>query len=306
MKVQVQIVTALMLIAFASVVPTAEAKDIQELAMDVNGTNVGTELAMQGVPYIDQNGQLMVPLRLADMYTGYESHWDGKNNIHLVNKDAKIDMDIQIGSREYVENGKTKNFNSAPFIHYDRTYLTVQDFEKLHRSIRWDKAQNTVYVYPAADYDSTYQISGQNLTRVTDGKEEKINLPKDISLSTSDEIQSQKVIGKTTYLAIAPDDATEWNVYRDDGSTLSYIAAIPATASYFVKDNKLYYSGGTREEYTKLYVKNLENEKSAESYNLLYSLHSCVMMEKDDQIVAVDPEEQDHLIEPLDKSDVSK
>jgi hypothetical protein len=97
-----------------------------------------------GVPYIDNHGRLMVPLRKSMESIGAEVSYDSKNQIITAEKDGII-VKIPAGEKYIEVNGQTVNLDTASVINDNRTFIPVRAiFYAFGYEVAWHDNSNTV------------------------------------------------------------------------------------------------------------------------------------------------------------------
>ena len=102
------------------------------------------------VPYIDENGRTMVPVRFIAERLGAKVAWDPETRKVTIKLDGK-EINMSIGSTQYSLNGENKYMDTAPTIKtgWNRTMVPIRFVaEALGKSVEWDKANKLVFITP--------------------------------------------------------------------------------------------------------------------------------------------------------------
>lgn len=96
-----------------------------------------------GVPYIDNHGRLMVPLRKSMEAIGAEVNYDSKNQIITAEKDGII-VKIPAGEKYIEVNGQNVKLDTVSVINDNRTFIPVRAiFEAFGFNVEWHDNSNT-------------------------------------------------------------------------------------------------------------------------------------------------------------------
>lgn len=96
-----------------------------------------------GVPYIDNHGRLMVPLRKSMESIGAEVSYDSKNQIITAEKDGII-VKIPAGEKYIEVNGQNVKLDTVSVINDNRTFIPVRAiFEAFGFNVEWHDNSNT-------------------------------------------------------------------------------------------------------------------------------------------------------------------
>jgi len=120
-----------------------------------------------GIPYIDENGRTMVPVRLPLETFGCEVQWVGATRSVVITKDNTI-VELQIGVPEIKVNGNRVPIDTKPvIINGRRTYLPIRAvFEAYGAVVTWDKKEKNVKIFSTQElYDQWNNTQVQETTR---------------------------------------------------------------------------------------------------------------------------------------------
>lgn len=96
-----------------------------------------------GVPYIDNHGRLMVPLRKSMESIGAEVSFNSENQIITAKKDGII-VKIPVGEKYIEVNGQNIKLDTVSVINDNRTFIPVRAiFEAFGYEIKWHDNSNT-------------------------------------------------------------------------------------------------------------------------------------------------------------------
>jgi hypothetical protein len=97
-----------------------------------------------GVPYIDKQGRLMIPLRRSMESIGAEVSINNNNKVITAKKDGII-IKIPVGERYIEVNGQNIKLDTASVIKNNRTFIPVRAvFNEFGYEIEWHDNSNTV------------------------------------------------------------------------------------------------------------------------------------------------------------------
>jgi hypothetical protein len=100
-----------------------------------------------GMPYINNNGKLMIPLRKSLEYIGAEVSYDSENKIVTAKKDA-VNLMISIGENQLKMNNQNVKLDTAAIIKDNRTYIPLRDiFTVFDYNIEWHENSKTAFIW---------------------------------------------------------------------------------------------------------------------------------------------------------------
>lgn len=100
-----------------------------------------------GMPYINNKGRLMIPLRKSLEYIGAEISYDRENKIVMAKKDSVI-LKISIGENQIKINNQNVKLDTAAVIKDNRTYIPLRDiFTTFDYNIEWHDNSKTVFLW---------------------------------------------------------------------------------------------------------------------------------------------------------------
>ena len=113
--------------------------------ISVDGIRIPFTVA-SGSPFVDSASRTQVPLRVAMEAYGCSVKWDAKTQTAVVTKDG-ITVDVPVGQKYIVKDGKKVAIDSAALIKDNRTYLPIRAvLESFGATIGWDSTSQTVVV----------------------------------------------------------------------------------------------------------------------------------------------------------------
>ena len=280
----------------------AESTDVQLI---VNDAHVGSSEA-EGQVYINDAGRTMIPLRLVSETLDYETNWQPDGSIQITSADGTVDVTLQIGNTAYTANGETGTFATAPTLKNDRAYLPARDFTELYGSIYWDNDTRTVWISQGEGTD--YQAIGTKLMRAQSGMIQQVEMPTGYVIDqspSSDPIVLERTIDGVTYLGIKcnqQDISQPVPLFRDNGTSLDYVADVYGSSSFYINDNKMYSTDGSGAggwsnaiDPNRLYVTDLETGQTAER-TVDFVINDCTLNVVDGVLTATSPDGTQHVV----------
>lgn len=284
--------------------PGAAMADSTDVHLIINNAYVGSTVET-GQPYINDAGRTMIPLRLVSETMGYQTDWQSDGSIHITSADNKVDVTLEVGSKNYTANGVTGNFETAPTLKNDRTYLPARDFSELYGSIYWDNDTRTVWV--AQDSTVQYAAIGDKLFRANGNGIQQVGLPNGYTLYGGldfEPLGQPRTIDGVTYLTIQCDRYDFVNpvqLFRDDGDHLTYLTDV-YLSSYYVDGNMVYYTDGVNAgawentvEPNRLYVADLSTGQTSER-TVDFVINNCNLAVSDGVLYATSPDGTVHTV----------
>ncbi|TDA70097.1 MAG: hypothetical protein D9V47_02790 [Clostridia bacterium] len=134
------------LLAGAALAATSEVRfAVGKKGFAVGGQNMSTEAAA-----FVKDGRAYVPVRGLAQALGLAVGWDGIKKKVTVTK-GEVKVELVIGNKEIVINGRSQRLGAAPVIRAGRAYVPAREIaESLGYQARWDAAGRAVVVMPAA------------------------------------------------------------------------------------------------------------------------------------------------------------
>lgn len=106
----------------------------------------GNTISLEGEAYINEEGQIMCPLRELAEYLDYSITWDGKEQSIILSNDSKI-IKLRIGESNITINKEDMKMNSIPVIKEGKTFVPVELFSKvLNLIVGWDNEQQILKI----------------------------------------------------------------------------------------------------------------------------------------------------------------
>ena len=286
-------------------VPNAALAESTDVNLIVNDTHVVSSEA-EGQVYINDAGRTMIPLRLVSETMGYVTNWQPDGSIQITSADGTVDVTLQIGSTAYTANGEAGTFATAPTLKNDRAYLPARDFTELYGSIYWDNDTRTVWISQGEGTD--YQAIGTKLMRAQSGMIQQVEMPTGYVIDqspSSDPIVLERTIDGVTYLGIKcnqQDISQPVPLFRDNGTSLDYVADVYGSSSFYINDNKLYSTDGSGAggwsnaiDPNRLYVTDLETGQTAER-TVDFVINDCTLNVVDGVLTATSPDGTQHVV----------
>lgn len=287
--------------------PGMAAADSNDVVLKINEAYIEAT-PEQGQAYINDGGRTMIPLRLVSESLGYTTQWQEDGRISITSHDASVDVTLQVGKVDYLANGTSGQFETAPVLENNRTYLPARDFSELYGSIYWDAVTRTVWIYQ--DGGSTYSILGNELLRANAEDIVPVKMPQNYevsSLGKPDQVLAQRMIDGKGYVAIDYNMNHSLNcpLFRDDGSEMTYLTTINGSSSFWVEGHTIYHTDGTNAgpwssgiDPNRLHVTKLsEAEEETKTYELDFPVNACTLDRVDGQLIATDENGIQHRIE---------
>ena len=286
-------------------VPNAALAESTDVNLIVNDTHVVSSEA-EGQVYINDAGRTMIPLRLVSETMGYVTNWQPDGSIQITSADGTVDVTLQIGSTAYTAGGEAGTFETAPTLKNDRAYLPARDFTELYGSIYWDNDTRTVWISQGEGTD--YQAIGTKLMRAQSGMIQQVEMPTGYVIDqspSSDPIVLERTIDGVTYLGIKcnqQDISQPVPLFRDNGTSLDYVADVYGSSSFYINDNKLYSTDGSGAggwsnaiDPNRLYVTDLETGQTAER-TVDFVINDCTLNVVDGVLTATSPDGTQHVV----------
>ena len=297
MKGKAMILTAAL--AVGCLLPTAAMAESSDVGLKVNDSWVTCD-ETTGVPYINDSGRTMVPLRVVNDYFDYTTDWSS---------DGAVDVNVQAGRSDYTANGEAGQFETAPVIRDGRTYLPARDFGELYGSVYWDGVDRIVWLSDSAE--PAYQIIRDQIIRATKDAIEPVPLSDGWTVHGGGDghfIFKVEKEGGENYLYISQGHSHMGGyqdpVFRDDGDKLTYIATFNHTSSIAVDGDTVYYTMGTEAatwtDYIVpecLYAATVGDGDSEITYTLDFAVNECDLAIEDGNLIATAPDGTRHVVD---------
>lgn len=295
--------------ALATTYPQTEVGST-DVTLVINGDWITADENV-GQPFITKDGRTMIPLRLVSEEFGYTTDWQENGSIHITG-DEKVDVRLQVGSKDYIADGKEGKFDTAPLVLNGRAYLPARDFTELYGSIYWANDSRTVYIY---NVDKTeYRIFDKKMWRVDKDGLHALTMPEGMNVQEvgldykGDWIAGQRTVDGKNYVLVNYNMTHSQYVplFRDDGDHMTYLTDMNATSSFWVEGDTVYCTEGTQAgpwtnqiNPNAFYVKNGERENV---YNLDFAVNACTIDKKDGVLTAT---EEDGTVHEIDLSSLT-
>ena len=285
--------------------PTTAMAESTDVQLIVNNGYVGSSEA-EGQVYINDAGRTMIPLRLVSETLDYETNWQPDGSIQITSSDGTVDVTLQVSSTAYTANGTSGNFETAPTLKNDRTYLPARDFTELYGSIYWDGDTRTVWI---ADSDAVqYQAIGGKLMRADASGIQRVALPAGYVIETDlpyyEPLGTSRTIDGVRYLTIdcnEQDFTSPKQLFRDDGDHLTYLTDV-YPSSYYVDGNTVYSTDGVNAgawknpvDPNRLYVTDLTTGQTTEQ-TVDFQINTCTLDVVDGLLVATSSDGTVHTV----------
>lgn len=284
--------------------PGAALAESMDVGLRINNEYIATD-ETTGRPYINDAGRTMIPLRLVSETMDYTTEWQKDGSIHITSQDGSMDVSLKVGSTAYTANGTAGNFNIAPVLKNNRTYLPARDFTELYGNIYWDNGSRIVWIYSSED--TLYEIIGYNLVRSNADGISIVNMPEGYEIKNihkRDILMNQRVIGGTGYVAVnySSNINRRCSLFRDDGGHMTYLSNINGSSSFWVEGNTIYHTQGTDrgpwsgDIQPNILIKTVigGEEPVTESCDVGFAINACTISVDGNILTAVDEEGKAH------------
>ena len=310
--------------AMATTYPALEVGST-DVTLVINGKTIETNADI-GQPFISTEDRTMVPLRLVSQELGYAVVWDHlDNSVSITSADGTVDVELQIGSTSYTENGETGDFSRPVDMINDRIYLPARDFMELYGTVEWDGATRTVIV--TSDSQPVEETTNWKFSIVSPGTGEAAHIvatndvldatatllvPEDHAIYLEgyyvDERQT-KVIDGVTYLGIGKYGVMGGfetrlfavpDLYDGAERTLDFVGQIPFRSDYTVANGYIYYTDGTElgpwePNPHVLYFAKVGDTTNEVHFNISdFAINACTLSVEDGILIATEPDGTRH------------
>ena len=279
--------------------PTAALADNTDLRLLVNERAVSGS-AEAGEAYINDAGRTMIPLRLVNTVLNYQTDWQPDGSIRITNPSGTMDITLTVGSTAYTAGGEAGQFETAPTLKNDRTYLPARDFSELYGSIYWDNDTRTVWI--AQGNAVQYQVIGHSLMAATAEGIQPLAMP-DGYVPDDSAICVNRTIGGTTYLGISCNQQGHDSpvpLFRVDEGRLTQLTTV-YPSSIYVDGSTVYYTDGLGAapwcnpvQPNRLYAAAIGGD--TRTYTLDFAVNTCTLDKIGGQLVAIDRDGVQHAI----------
>ncbi|MEE0434757.1 MAG: stalk domain-containing protein [Peptococcaceae bacterium] len=287
--------------------PTAAMAESTDVELYVNYDEVYASETM-GMPFINDNGRTMVPLRVVNENLDYITEWTNDGRIHITGKDGLVDVILQAGSTEYIANGEVGQFDTAPVIRENgRTYLPARDFGELYGKVYWDNEERTVWINDREG--PVYAFSGDHMIRYDENSAQVVTMPEKYEVDMTDVqefVCQQKELDGKQYLIIVYNRNVLMNgeLFRDEGDHMIHLGGINCTTDFTVDGNTLYSTMGTSAGHAtgvidpnELYASSIGDGGKSAIYTLDFAVNECALTMEDGNLIATSPDGTRHIID---------
>ncbi|MDO4281073.1 MAG: copper amine oxidase N-terminal domain-containing protein [Peptococcaceae bacterium] len=295
----------LMALAFAA--PQAGQAADGSVALNVNGATVASD-ASKGQAYINESGRTMIPLRVVGENLDYTTDWTPDGKIHISGKDGKVDVTLQVGSKEYTANGQAGQFATAPLVRDGRTYLPARDFTEIYGNIYWDGDMRTVFIYNKDEIN--YLPLRKNILRRDATGAHMLTMPEGYEMDSGyfvNYMNAYKILEDKGYVLITYHSIAtplEGTLFRDDGDHMTYVAKVNTSSDFTVMGGTLYHTMGVNAGLAtsqivpqRLYATSLDGKETTVNYTLDFAVNACKLTSADGNLVATDKDGVQHVVD---------
>lgn len=300
-------------LALAMMVPfAAQAADTNEVAVRVNG-DVITCSDDLGQPFVDNDQQMMVPLRWVNNSFGYNTTWqkDGLVEIFDVDKTPIVSLNIE---NKTIEAGAENIPCKSLIVREDRCYISVDDFNALYGTAEWDMQKQLVNIYPEKDFKQTYEVKDGKLICIEGDRETVIKMPEDAQLEgttvNGNPIEFKdivvKQIGEGIYVALLGVESPNnfGDIYKIDGKHATHIGEINMSSSYTVDGDVLYHTRGTDAgnfdsselDSKQLVLTEIQTGKEIKTIQVDFDINQCILLMENHKLFAITPNGEQHIV----------
>lgn len=116
-----------------------EVSNTSEYKIKVNGKLIPSDVALY-----NENGRILVPVRMVSEALGSKVEWDGENKVVSIDESIKL----SIGSKEIIKkDGSKVQIDTPAQIKNERTFVPIRAIaEILGCEVQWDGNENTVII----------------------------------------------------------------------------------------------------------------------------------------------------------------
>ncbi len=116
------------------------------ISFTIDGKTISFSEA-QGIPYINEGGRTMMPLRACLNAIGCQVNWKQESQTVTLNK-GDVQVEIPVGRMEIYKNGTPVPLDAAAIIKNGRTYLPLRSvLEAYGYAVDWDNKTKTVMAF---------------------------------------------------------------------------------------------------------------------------------------------------------------
>lgn len=129
--------------------------DNYDISITINDKNIEFT-SDSGLPFVDENGRTLVPLRVVMEEYGCEVLWDQENNSAIISK-GKTDVIVPIGKPYIIVDGKNVAMDTSAVIVENRTYLPIRAvLEAFGAEVEWDNGKIIVTSNDKSSFENIY------------------------------------------------------------------------------------------------------------------------------------------------------
>lgn len=137
------VLVLIMILSVITVFPTVTFAAQQPVSILVNDTKINFPDAQ---PFIDSNGRTQAPAKFIGGELGAVVSWNSKEQKAVFTFEDKT-LVLNIGKKEYVINGETKQMDTTATLKDGRTFVPARYIaEAFGAEIKWDEATRKVYI----------------------------------------------------------------------------------------------------------------------------------------------------------------
>ncbi|AFS77936.1 copper amine oxidase-like protein [Gottschalkia acidurici 9a] len=173
-------------------------------------TIIDGELVEGGNESILKDSRLIVPLRIISEKLGYDVHWDSETATVKIENAENI-LQIGIGKKEAIFNGKILTIDVKPFIKNNITYVPLRFIsEVFNREVSWDNNNRVAIV---GDYTTKGYLEEENYFKYE-------SLENGFSLKIPSELKDKLIIKESKNRVIFYDAYSHGDKTKDEGGLL--------------------------------------------------------------------------------------
>ncbi len=137
------VLALIMILSVITVFSTVTSAAQQQISIIVNETKINFPDAQ---PFIDSNGRTQAPAKFIGEELGAVVSWNSKEQKAVFTLEDKI-LVLNIGKKEYVIDGETKQMDTTATLKDGRTFVPARYIaEAFGADIKWNEAARTVYI----------------------------------------------------------------------------------------------------------------------------------------------------------------
>lgn len=205
-------------------------------------------------PFIDKNNRTLVPIRVISESLGCEVTWNSVNRKILI-KGLEKEVELTVGEKTSLVNGKTITFDTSAEIRNGRTYVPLRFIsEALGAKVDWDPITETVLI-------KFKEQEAKNIIKLDENNWKYTEYPEDVQLEMQD---IYLPVDDWGYFLVDDERLKRDNLTKDE--IISYV--IKATNKYFNVD----YRNINKDTYFKNYQEIWGNHREEDGFSTSQSL----------------------------------